>query len=67
LLGVPGWFLLFFWGTVVEGAEEVAEVVVDWGWGWWCVIWLWFSSLIPKNDVDEEAAAIIIYFAIWNC
>jgi hypothetical protein len=53
LLGFPGWFLLFFWGAAVGAVEEVTVEEAC------CAVWLWFSSFVPKNKVDEEAAAIL--------
>jgi len=43
LLGFPGWFLLFFWGAAVGAVEEVTVE----------------EAFVPKNKVDEEAAAIL--------
>lgn len=56
LLGVPGRFLFFFWGAVDDGAVD--EVGVEDCCCCCCLFWLWSSSLVPKNGVDDEAAAI---------
>lgn len=59
LLGVPGWFLFFFW-DVAAGA---GAAVVDDGGKECCCWFIWFgsSSLNPKSDAEEDEAAISIY------
>lgn len=53
LLGVPGWFLFFFWGGPADGGVD--DVGVE---ECCCFIWFWSSSLIPKTGADEDEAAI---------
>jgi len=57
LLGVPGWFLFFFW------AGAAAGVAVDEDGGRECCCWFigfGSSSLNPKSEAEEDDAAIAI-------